>query len=243
MKTILKKKWDRLHSQLGDSSSWNFSEVTFEILFTNYFHGSNRHYHNAQHIRACLEKLDDLVEYFTKTQSFQKESINFTAIEIAIWFHDFIYDTRENNNEKLSSLAAKQFVLGLTGLLPLAEKVESLILFTKHNRRPVTVEEEILSDIDLSILGDYSSAYNDYCDDIRKEYSWVPDFVYYAGRLKILTDIINKPQIYYTKYFTDFNINDVNELSVLNHEETARDNISKEIKSIKEKLNRINENI
>jgi predicted metal-dependent HD superfamily phosphohydrolase len=244
MKTILKKKWDKLFRQLTpdihNSSSWDFSEVTFEILFNNYFYGSNRHYHDAQHIRFCLETLDDMVAYFTKTQSFPEELVNFGAIEIAIWFHDFIYDTRENNNEKLSSLAAKQFVLGLTGLLPLAEKVESLILFTKHNRRPVTVEEEILSDIDLSILGDYSSTYNDYRDDIRKEYSWAPDFVYYAGRLKILTDIINGPQMYYTKYFTEDKDECENELS---YEKVARKNISKEIESIKEKLNRINENL
>ncbi len=240
MKIILKKKWDRLHSQLGDSSNYNFSEVTFEILFKNYFFDQNRHYHDAQHIRACLETLEDMVAHLTKTQSFPKELVNFTAIEIAIWFHDFIYDTRTNNNEKLSSLAGKQFVLGLTGSLPLAEKVESLILFTKHNRPPITAEEEILSDIDLFILGDYNSVYRDYSKNIRKEYHWTPDFIYYSGRLKILEDIYNKQQIYYTSYIKQYhNYYD----DYLSFEDNARKNILKEIESIKETISRINENI
>lgn len=237
MKSLLKKHWDKLYNQLGDSSNFNFSEVTFEMLFTNYFYDPQRHYHSAQHIRYCLDSLDALVEHFTKTRTFPIELVNFTAIKIAIWFHDFIYDTRQNNNEKLSALAAKQFVYGLSGTSELAEKVESLILFTKHDRKAVTAEEQILSDIDLSILGDYHSSYKEYSKDIRKEYGWAPDHVYYAGRLQILEALNGRDSIFYNEYFRTLIID-----LELNYEENARYNISFEIKSIKETLTRLNGN-
>lgn len=232
MKTILKDKWDKLYNNIGLSSNYNFSEVTFEILFQNYFYDENRHYHSAEHIRSCLENLEEI-----KKNSKFIEYVDYIAIELAIWFHDFIYDTRKNNNEALSALAAKQFIFGmLNNNTSLAKKVESLILFTKHDREPENIEEKILSDIDLFILSAYDVIEYDgegYLSNIRKEYYWAPDFVYYPGRLKILEKFYNKREIFYTPYFKDEYV----------CEDNARLNILKEIDSIKKRLILINGNV
>lgn len=224
MKTILKKKWDSICFNFYGNTL--YKDVTFEILFQNYFYDEYRHYHNTSHLKGCLEYLDEIKEY----EDFVPEKEpNYIVIELAIWFHDFIYDTRKNNNEELSALAAKQFILGCGENYSLANDVEKLILFTKYNREPVTIEEMILSDIDLSILGGYFGEYEDYRDNIRKEYYWAPDFVYYAGRLKVLEKFVNT-QIYYTKYFID------NKDFGGSMEDNADENILAEIKYIKELL-------
>lgn len=232
MKTILKKKWDKLLLQIDsnpDFSNTDFFDATFEILFQNYFYDTYRYYHNASHINNCLEILEEIKIYYKA--NLPKKEPNYLAIELAIWFHDFIYDTRKNNNEEMSALAAKQFILG-TEDYTIIKNVESLILFTKYNCEPTTIEEKILLDIDLSVLGGYPAEYNDYSENIRKEYYWAPDFVYYFGRLKILEDIINKKQIYYTDYFIDNHYFGRDESIELN----ARKNIGDEIKYIKSRL-------
>lgn len=225
MKDLLKNKWEKLFMKFEcNSSQWNYFQITFDILFKNYFFDENRHYHNAMHINNSLELLDEIKEHCYKI--IDNEYINWLAIELAIWFHDFIYDTRKNNNEEMSALAAKQFILGLENNILLANEVESLILFTKHDREPVTIEEKIISDIDLHVFADYG--YHEliedgHVDNIRKEYNWVPNFVYYPQRLKIIERFLNKNRIFHTDYF----------YHDLNCEEVARKNIVKEIELIK----------
>ena len=237
MKIILKKQWDELIIQLDSLVSYelnySFSEITFEILFQNYFHDENRYYHNANHIRSCLENLDYLIKHYRKNKKYNE--VSWLAIKLAIWFHDFIYDTHKNNNEELSSLAAKQFILGMVDNIKLAEDVGSLILFTKHNREALTIEEKIFSDIDLYVLGDYG--YHElledgYVDKIRKEYIWVPDFIYYPSRLKIIEGFLNREKIFYNDlFFNQFEFD---------LERQAKENISKEVDLIKKRLININ---
>jgi predicted metal-dependent HD superfamily phosphohydrolase len=53
-------------------------------------------------------------------------------------------------------------------------------------------------DIDLSILGAPEPVYDQYEQDIRAEYAFVPADAYRAGRGAILKGFLSRPRLYFT---------------------------------------------
>jgi predicted metal-dependent HD superfamily phosphohydrolase len=87
------------------------------------------------------------------------------AMEIAIWFHDAVYNPMCDYNEKMSAdLVSK--VIGIS-----SKEIENLILDTKHDREPATHDGKTITDIDLAILGQQQEIFNEYERNIRLEYS------------------------------------------------------------------------
>jgi predicted metal-dependent HD superfamily phosphohydrolase len=81
------------------------------------------------------------------------------------------------------------------------EKVDRLIQLTQHPSEPVSNDEKLLIDIDLSILGATKEKYDRYESQIKKEYAYVPNFMYAIGRRKLLNSFLNTKSIYQTDYF------------------------------------------
>ncbi|MDM8556712.1 hypothetical protein QUF75_18455 [Desulfococcaceae bacterium HSG7] len=99
-------------------------------------------------------------------------------------------------------------------------KIEHLINLTKHPSNPENSDEKYLIDIDLLILGTDSESYDKYRSDIRKEYSFVPDFLFKKGRKKLLKSFLTSWRIYHTDYFfSEF-------------ENQARSNIKRELSEL-----------
>ncbi|HEX4792831.1 MAG TPA: hypothetical protein VH370_03510 [Humisphaera sp.] len=150
-----------------------------------------RHYHNLDHIHKCLELLADVREQCDDPD----------AMEIAIWFHDCIYDpTRRDNEEASADVAAR--LLGECGISPdQIERVRELILATKHAVQPADPDSQLLVDIDLAILGSAPGTFDDYEGGIRLEYAHVPDDAFAKGRAQILEMFLARPRIFLTEYF------------------------------------------
>jgi predicted metal-dependent HD superfamily phosphohydrolase len=55
----------------------------------------------------------------------------------------------------------------------------------------------VLLDADLAILGATEERYRQYAADIRREYAWVPDAEYRAGRASVLEVFLARPRIYW----------------------------------------------
>ena len=72
----------------------------FQALEKAYSHPA-RVYHDKTHIAACLESLDRHAAIIAS---------NPAEIEIAIWFHDAIYDTTRSDNELKSAQWAVQYL-------------------------------------------------------------------------------------------------------------------------------------
>jgi predicted metal-dependent HD superfamily phosphohydrolase len=120
------------------------------------------------------------------------------ALELAVWFHDAVYDTTRDDNEEQSARLAQR---ALEPLDPhLARRVSAMVLATKTHRAddPIT---QLLLDADLSILGSESAVYWRYSQAIRREYAWVPAEAYRAGRMKVLHSFLARPRIYVTQAF------------------------------------------
>lgn len=161
--------------------------TTVFAALVRHYSEDHRRYHNLAHIDRMLGWLDIVGE-------------NLDAIELAIWFHDVIYDPLGTDNEDKS---ARFFRDGLGRSLPssLADAVERLILATDLKRaRSGRDDENLMIDIDLSILGASPGDYAAYRDAIRSEYAVVPEESFRAGRGAILRHFLSQP-IYHTQSF------------------------------------------
>ena len=76
-----------------------------------------------------------------------------------------------------------------------------MILATKDHQCNNVEDEKWLIDFDLKILSKDWDAYQVYFEQIRKEYSIYPDFLYKPGRKKALEHFIKNDFIFQTEEF------------------------------------------
>lgn len=151
----------------------------------------HRHYHNQHHILDCLAEFD-------RHRAAASDPI---ATELAIWFHDAIYDTRVADNEERSADLAEDWLAKSKAGPRLVTAVKSLILATKLHDIQGHPDAPLLVDIDLSILGRSSHRFWQYEGQIRQEYAWVDKVVFATKRAEILRRFLARPQIYHTEIF------------------------------------------
>jgi predicted metal-dependent HD superfamily phosphohydrolase len=182
-------QWRQMWAALGATAA---DETLLRDLITRYSE-PHRHYHTMQHLNECFGKLEELRPLAHKS----------AEIELALWFHDAIYDTRRKDNEEKSAQWAQSSVLaaGLPALV--GHRVYELVMVTRHNAVPADVDQQILVDVDLSILGAGPDRFDEYEQQIRQEYSWVPGLIFRRERRKILEDFLKRETIFQTKRFVD----------------------------------------
>ena len=151
----------------------------------------NRHYHNLEHIRQCLALFEQVRNQFTDAQ----------AVELAIWFHDSVYDPTRSDNEERSADWADGRLMECGATQEQIDRVRNLILATKHNTAPTDQDARLLVDIDLAILGSDRELFDAYERAIRQEYAHVPDETFASGRSQILERFLARPHIFLTDYF------------------------------------------
>jgi predicted metal-dependent HD superfamily phosphohydrolase len=179
------ERWRRLWQAIGasgDASAW------YETLTRTYVE-PHRHYHNQQHIGDCLAEFD-AARHLAK----QPE-----AVELALWFHDAVYDTKAADKEERSAAMAKR-CLESAGR-DLAEAVAVLVMATKLHNTDAGTDAALMVDADLSILGQGEKHFAEYETGIRAEYAWVTQDIFNAKRTEILQRFLNRKRIYSTEHF------------------------------------------
>ncbi len=199
----MQARFQQLLSRLGASSP-GLDDSAAKLLAA--YSAPSRHYHSAAHLADVLEKLD-----WAKTALQESGELGmmtpveaakmFDVIELALWYHDAVYDAKAKDNEALSRdwfLAdAKKFGLGDD----IARDVAALIDLTAHHKEARTLPECIMTDCDLAILGAAPAAFKAYDDNIRKEYAHVPELVYGPARKNVMAGFLNQPFIFKTEAF------------------------------------------
>jgi predicted metal-dependent HD superfamily phosphohydrolase len=141
----------------------------------------------------------------------------------AIWFHDVIYDPKSSNNEVES---AARFSRRMGDILP-PDRVadgERLILATDPRLpRGHATDEPWMTDLDLAVLGSPAPAYKVYVSAVRKEYAFVPDEAFAAGRAEVMGRFLQQPRIYLTEEHAHL-------------EDQARVNIQSEIDELRKQI-------
>jgi len=187
MSALDRERWTRLWQKTasqGDGSAW------FEILDTHYAEG-HRYYHTARHISECLMEFDDASHLATQP----------VAVELALWFHDAIYDTHAADNEEQSALLAQRCLENAGAAVDLQSSVRDLVLVTKAHEGSTHPDAPLLVDVDLSILGAREERFFEYEDQIRLEYAWVPEDIFRTKRAEILQRFLARDVIYRTPRF------------------------------------------
>ena len=177
--------WNQLWRDLnavGDPSTWHRRLIEAHSE-------KQRHYHNLQHLEECLGELDT-VSLLTKQPK---------IIEMALWFHDAVYDPRSSTNEEDSANLAVACLTTANLTTETVEVVRQLILCTKTHQPGTTPDAALLIDIDLAILGQPAARFKVYEQGIKAEYSWVPEATYAQKRTEILTGFLRRPTIYRTE--------------------------------------------
>lgn len=195
------ERWISLMKAFGFAEN----KETFSTINKHYSE-KHRAYHNVEHISDCLNKLDLITEQIP----LRKE------IELALWFHDIIYNPYGKENELKSAKIALDFLQKQGSSEELKSMIYNLIMITVHNKEPLNDEEKIIMDIDISILGSEYNEYLKYSKKIRKEYKMVPIILYRKKRKEILSNFLKKDKLYYSDYFCDL-------------EKNARNNLKQEI--------------
>lgn len=167
----------------------------------------HRKYHTVQHLDECFEKLDDARSLATCP----------AEVELALWFHDAIYDVKRRDNEKRSAAWARSSALAAGVAAAACDRVHQLVMTTRHEAVPRGNDAEVLVDVDLSILGANSGRFDEYERQIREEYSWVPDLVFRPKRKAILKEFLVRPAIFNTRHFLE------------RYEEQARSNLERSL--------------
>ena len=154
----------------------------------------HRYYHTSEHINACLRHLDQVKDLAKRPHH----------IELALWFHDAIYQPYRKDNELKSAQWSQVFLLGNNVDVKIVDEIVHLIMVTLHTDgavKPMTADQSLMVDIDLSILGSRSEVYEVYERNVRREYRLVPYFLYRKKRKEVLQSFLDAPRIYQTDHF------------------------------------------
>ena len=175
--------WQRLETDADAQPPWRELKTAYTESW--------RSYHNLEHIGHCLAE-------FAGVRHFADDSI---AVEAALWFHDVIYDTHRNDNEERSANFASSALAEAGKPESFCGEVHTLILATRHQAPPTSKDARLLTDIDLSILGQSPERYAEFEGQIRREYAWVANQDFAKGRLAVLNGFLQREQIFNSPTF------------------------------------------
>jgi predicted metal-dependent HD superfamily phosphohydrolase len=161
----------------------------------------------VRHLEECFAKLEeirDLAEHPAE-------------VDVALWFHDAIYDPRRADNEARSAEWARSSVARAGVPAVVAGKIGDLVLATRHHAVPKGSDMKVVVDVDLSILGAEAERFDEYEAQIREEYGFVPQADYRRSRAAILERFLSRPTLFSTKAFIE------------RYEEQARANLARSL--------------
>lgn len=146
-----------------------------------------RHYHTLDHVDEVLERF----------QQCRTSLVRPLEVEVAVLFHDAIYEVGRPDNEARSAALARAeaprwFEVDL-------DRVSDLILLTAAHGRQGVVDHDaaLFLDCDMAILGASSERYALYAQGVERE--WAPVVSaddYRAGRAAFLRKVLDLERIF-----------------------------------------------
>ncbi len=186
----LRHAWDEVTAKVASTSDPADRRVKLRHLLAAY-REPHRAYHTVEHIAALLA----LFELHGASAQ------NPDAVQLAILYHDVVYDPRRSDNEAVSAQVAARDLTELGIASPLVARVAALVLATQHGVHAPDLTDTDLSlllDLDLSVLAASPSDYDAYSAAIRHEYAHVLGLLYRPGRRRVLEKFLATDQLYLT---------------------------------------------
>jgi predicted metal-dependent HD superfamily phosphohydrolase len=168
-----------------------------------------RHYHNLEHVKHCLAQAKLLTDLLPDA----------SALNLAIWFHDCVYDPLARDNEARSAALFRELASPVMAS-PVEEDVERLVLVTQAGQRPQRDDEGYMVDIDLSSFG---LPWEPFLADslaVRAERPHLTDGQYATQQSRFLNGLLQRDSVFATEFFRE------------RYEDVARSNISRYLEAI-----------
>lgn len=155
----------------------------------------DRHFHNLRHLAAVLHRVDELAH----------ETHEPDLVRLAAWYHGAVFDadrkvayaTRGGEQTTLSGELARTQLAGLGVSTESAERVAALVdTLARHKPQSGDFDSAVLNDADLGMLAAEPQRYKEYVRAIRAEYAHIPLGDYLDARIKVLTKLLGRPQLY-----------------------------------------------
>lgn len=177
----------------------------------------HRHYHTLEHVVSMLRLYREMVErgHFVADE----------AIELAIWYHDAVYDPQRSDNEERSVWLLEE--VGKDGELgddgeDVARACEMVLATKDHGKADADPATALFLDLDLAVLGSSPSEYARYQEGIRLEYRHLDSEAYVRGRTAVVERFLSRLGIFHTSVFAD------------RFEARARENLERELRALRE---------
>jgi predicted metal-dependent HD superfamily phosphohydrolase len=180
------RSWQRAWAALGLSAPEGLMQQMM-----NAWTQPPRHYHSQQHLRECLALLEPALDLAQRPGE----------VELALWFHDAVYNPQGKGNEARSADWACNALAQAGADSDVLQRVRALIMATCHDAEPIDHDARLLVDIDLSILGAEPARFAEYDAQVRDEYRWVPSLMYRVKRKEVLSGFLARPAIFNTEQF------------------------------------------
>lgn len=171
-------------------------DKALESELSGLYSAPGRHYHGLAHVEALLSLARQYGSLLADPE----------AVEAAIWFHDAIYDSRAKDNEEKSAALATERLRGRADAGRLG-RIVAMIEATATHRLPGLDEPAaerdaaLFLDMDLAVLGAEPDAYDRYEAAVRREYDWVAEPLWKAGRSAVLKGFLERPHLFHTPEF------------------------------------------
>ncbi len=150
-----------------------------------------RFYHTLTHIEHCLSLIEKISSELQSPE----------ALELAIWYHDVIYQPGAKDNEQLS---ADLFMATSDGVFDdtLRDTVYQHIMATLHDGTEIKhADTKYMLDIDLSSFGRPWSEFIHDSHNLRLELEDWPDDVFYRRQAVFQDKLFGQPRFFKSDYF------------------------------------------
>ena len=199
--------WRRIWRQLGLHSGGDAVHRQLASLYG----APGRRYHTVRHIEECLREFD-------RVRALAAQPVE---VEMALWFHDAVYDPRAQDNEERSAGLMRESLLARGAAAGIVNSIQRLILATtRHVPSAGDSDEALVIDIDLAVLGQPEARFDEYERQIRAEYARVPVAEFHVRRAEILRRFLDRPHIFATPSFR------------VRYEESARRNLRRSLRAL-----------
>lgn len=182
-------RWCSVWNALGVPVSAELDRLYTELL--SRYAEPQRHYHTMQHLGECLAAWDALRE----------DAVHPDEGELALWFHDAVYDVYRDDNEAKSAELLKTTASRLGVASAAICRMTALVMVTVHPAAPDGPDAKAVVDADLAILGADPMRFQEYEHQIRQEYAWVPDNIFRQHRAALLEAFLARPHLFHTDLF------------------------------------------
>jgi predicted metal-dependent HD superfamily phosphohydrolase len=181
----------------------------------------SRYHHNVRHLVDVLAKVDQLAE----------ETHHPELVRLAAWYHGAIFSSapasayaQRGGEDEVSSAELAAEELSALGI-PAASVtiVHDIIRGLARHRDAVDVDTQALCDAELATLAVEPQKYAEYRRSVRREYAHIPMRDYLSSRIAILGKLLARKRLFASPLGQPW-------------EEPARQNLSAELKRLKDEL-------